>query len=342
MSSLLDDPTVQAGLGLLGIPPLPDLGALDEHIAAVDDATEYHRQLASHGAGASLLAVENQGPAADAVRADLTGSGGLLAQAGETADGFAAQGHLLRTTRAVIEWAAAILATLAIAAVTAFAFFPELLPRLIAMAKRVGEMIREAMARLGEIFRTLVDRRYAKEVEGVAIRLHDVWREPRLLGDGTYEPKFKPTTDKKWIKRHGTDQVDIANNHYLHLPVDRQKEVKASARVAVRQIRQAKRNGVDLESQEFMESASSKIHDAWLKRNLKSAESDQKLPYPELTELEKQKDRDVLIEALKFYGIVVTTATVVRLLNSDPPDAPEVPEPPPSRRDGHLDRPQHE
>ena len=63
--------------------------------------------------------------------------------------------------------------------------------------------------------------------------MHDEWRAPRRLDDGRYEPRPKKTTDQAWIAKNNTDEVDIANTDYKDLPVDREKETKASATVAV-------------------------------------------------------------------------------------------------------------
>ncbi|MFQ6324956.1 hypothetical protein ACLMAL_02330 [Nocardia sp. CWNU-33] len=54
----------------------------------------------------------------------------------------------------------------------------------------------------------------------LATRLHDNWRAPRLLRDGSYEPRPKPTIDPDWIAATGTDTVDIANVEHRDLPKD--------------------------------------------------------------------------------------------------------------------------
>jgi hypothetical protein len=297
----MSDPVVVAGLGLLGVPPLPDLRLLDEHIEAVEGAAAYHAELAS--SGAARFPGEDEGPAADALRVNLTGPSGALYEPADIASRFEAQGGVLRTARGVIDWAGAILAALAVAAGIAAVYFPELLLRLRTMATRIGEMIRAAMRRMGEVFRRLVDGRMSSKIERVAGRMHEHWRSGRTLPDRSgFEPRIKPTTDKRWIKRHGVDQVDIANTQYRDLPADIRRENWQSARHAIKVIREGKRQGVNVHSDTFLESASSDVHDAWLLRNAATATEEQKLPYAALSEVEKAKDRVVVLNALDVVG----------------------------------------
>ena len=37
--------------------------------------------------------------------------------------------------------------------------------------------------------------------------LHEAWRAPRKLEDGTYEPRMKKSKDEVWNAAHGTDDV---------------------------------------------------------------------------------------------------------------------------------------
>jgi hypothetical protein len=158
MSDLLSDPYVVTGLSILGVPPLPDLDLLDEHIAAVDAAAAYYRELAADGRYAYQLAAANQGLAANAVFANLTGSGGALSETGDLAERFSHTADGLRITRTLIDWAAGVLAVLAVLAVAVAAFFPETLAQLIAMARRISEMIRAGMRVVGRLLRALTKR----------------------------------------------------------------------------------------------------------------------------------------------------------------------------------------
>lgn len=159
-------------------------------------------------------------------------------------------------------------------------------------------MLRNALGSVARIFRSLLRTPRARQVDTVAGRLHDLWRAPRRLNSGSYEPRIKMTTDKAWARKNGTDQVDIANTDYKRLPRDWQKENRDSADVAVRLLRDGEKRGADLRSEKFMEEASEEVHKAWLRRNGEWAPAEQKLPYRQLSELEKEKDREVVRAAL--------------------------------------------
>lgn len=297
--SVLSDPVVTTGLGLLGIPPLPDLGMLDDHIAVVENAAAYHRRLGPDTTSAYRLGSANQGAAASAVRADFTSDKGAVRRSDDLAGRLSTTADGLRICKYVIEWVAGLLAVTAVAAVIVIAYFPELLPRLISMARRFFDMILDAVKSIGRLFDRLGERGISKKVDKVASRLHEQWRSSRRLEDGTFEPRLKTTTDSAWIKKHGTDQIDIANTRYENLPADWQKENKASADVAVRLVTDGRRAGVDVHSPDFVESASAKVHDAWLERNGEWAPPEQQLPYEALSEEEKAKDRFVVLNALE-------------------------------------------
>ncbi|MFB9833221.1 hypothetical protein [Actinoallomurus acaciae] len=135
----------------------------------------------------------------------------------------------------------------------------------------------------------------------MADRLHDEWRASRRLPGGGYAARVKKTGDQRWITSHGTDQVDIANTRYQDLPADWQRETRESADLAVGLVRDSWLRGVDPRSEEFIESASSRVHDAWLRRNGAWAPPEQRLPYAELAEEEKAKDRAFVLMALDLF-----------------------------------------
>lgn len=130
-------------------------------------------------------------------------------------------------------------------------------------------------------------------------QLHDTWRASRKLEDGTFDPRIKTTKDVKYIESQGTDQVDIANTDFSELPKDWQGENRAAAEVVMKLIFDELRNGGEF-APSFIEQASAKVHDAWLERNGAWAPESQKLPYEELSEEEKQKDRDQVLAGLKI------------------------------------------
>ncbi|MCG5220753.1 hypothetical protein [Streptosporangium sp. KLBMP 9127] len=152
---VLSDPAVVPGLGLLGVPPLPDLALLDDHITEIDTAAAYHRQLAFDGENAYRLARFNEGPAADAMHTFVTGREGALPEAGDLANRLTSTADSLRVARDTVEWVAGLLAGVAVAAGIAAVTTPQLLPRLVDMAQRYVAMMRTALSTVGRIFRVV-------------------------------------------------------------------------------------------------------------------------------------------------------------------------------------------
>ncbi len=125
----------------------------------------------------------------------------------------------------------------------------------------------------------------------VASSLHDQWRASRRKEDGTYEPRMKDD---------GLGgQVDIANTEYINLPEKWQGENKTAAETAVNIVYGAKQERKDVTTPEFLEEASASVHEEWMKRNPKADwNAAQHVPYSELSEPEKQKDRDHVVLAI--------------------------------------------
>lgn len=136
-----------------------------------------------------------------------------------------------------------------------------------------------------------------KFVEVLAGKLHDIWRAPRKKADGTYEPRIKSTTDQKWIKANNKKELDIANTNYEDLPEDWKKENRASALVATNIIYKAVSNKVDMTDSKFVEESSASIHAEWLKRNAWAKGGELDVPYSKLPEVEKAKDREIILLA---------------------------------------------
>lgn len=144
-------------------------------------------------------------------------------------------------------------------------------------------------------------------VENLAYQLHDNWRQTRKKSDGSYEPRIKETKDQDWIANNGgKNQVDIANTIYTKLPSDWQAENKASAVVATDLLYSAIEKNKALDKK-FIEDSSSKIHIEWLKRNTYAKGGALDVPYSKLPEVEKEKDRAVIKEAIQLaidFGLV--------------------------------------
>ena len=126
--------------------------------------------------------------------------------------------------------------------------------------------------------------------------MHEVWRAPRKLEDGTYEPRIKKSTDQDWNALHGTDTVDIANCTFEELPSNWQHENLEAAKVAINCVYDKVINRENI-TQEELEQMASIIHDEWLKRNdyvfgkiEQGGNPDYAVPYDQLSREEQLKD----------------------------------------------------
>ena len=124
--------------------------------------------------------------------------------------------------------------------------------------------------------------------------LHEAWRAPRKLEDGTFESRMKKSKDEDWNKAHGTDDVDIANTSFKDLPSNWQYENLEAARVCIELVFDKVVNGEVITDDELIQMAT-KIHDEWLKRNnwvYDTQYGDPKLavPFAELSADEQAKD----------------------------------------------------
>jgi hypothetical protein len=132
----------------------------------------------------------------------------------------------------------------------------------------------------------------------VASRLHEDWRKTRLNEDGSYEPRVKSTSDQEWIASHGgADEVDIANTTFEALPTDWKAENAKAGEVVATELVLLQRNGVEV-NPETVEMVASKVHDKWLERNNWAKGGELDVPYAELPEDEKAKDRDQVMIGL--------------------------------------------
>lgn len=149
--------------------------------------------------------------------------------------------------------------------------------------------------------------------------LHEAWRETRKKENGTYEPRMKKSKDEKWNKEHGTDDVDIANLTFEELPSNWQYENLEAARVAIAQVFDKVIGGGEI-SEEMIETMSSEVHEAWLKRNdwvydKEYGNPDQAKPYVDLSEEEKAKDRVQIQEAIQKVQAYVRGEIDINKLN---------------------------
>ena len=157
--------------------------------------------------------------------------------------------------------------------------------------------------------------------------LHEHWRSQRpRLPDGRFQPR---------IKTLGGFEYDIANLAFKELPLYYKRDNLLAAAVACESIRKhwaqltaeeerarGKRPGASpppdegererellsrfvetVQGPAFVEAASAEQHEAWLKRNGRFdwVTEEQKRPYALLGDVEKQKDRDIVLLGVRVY-----------------------------------------
>ena len=133
-------------------------------------------------------------------------------------------------------------------------------------------------------------------------KFHEEWRKWRLKKDWTYEPRIKETKDTTWIKKNWTNQVDIANTKFENLPSDWKYENLEAAKVAVNLVYE-KLNKWENISNEFIEETSAKVHEERLKRNSRAKWWELDIPYSDLPESEKAKDRNQVLQAIEIIKL---------------------------------------
>lgn len=138
---------------------------------------------------------------------------------------------------------------------------------------------------------------------------YNKWRNTRKRLDGTYEPKWKESTDDKWNKEHGTNCVDIANTEYEDLPRNRQYERMVAVSVVIDLVLDWIESW-EIITPEIIEKMSSVIHDKWLERRIDTGElldSSLAVPYENLSEEEKGKDRNHIYIAIQIIKEEIET-----------------------------------
>lgn len=130
------------------------------------------------------------------------------------------------------------------------------------------------------------------ELEALIAKKKEITDALRIAGGKTlYEPRLKVVDGKTY---------DIANLGYDDLPEQFKFENRESARVAINQINERIKGGGKL-NDEFIEKASSTVHDEWLKRNGSWAPENQKLTFSKLSKAEADKDRAIVKKALSLF-----------------------------------------
>lgn len=139
-------------------------------------------------------------------------------------------------------------------------------------------------------------------IEKLASQLHDEWRKPRLIVEtGKYKPRMKPVKDAPaWVEKNKSKECDIANTDFKDLPIAWQAENRAVAQSAVEIVRYGMMSGKAVRSELFMEYAAGTIHDHWMIRNGDTAQLELKVHYSKLPEIEKEKDRAIVLKAIEL------------------------------------------
>lgn len=166
----------------------------------------------------------------------------------------------------------------------------------------------EVLASLWErIWVTFTSEEMAKAyfAESLWAEFHEEWRKDYAAKDENIDenwrvkPRIKDTTDEEWIKAHWTDKVDIYYTPFRDLPADKKGDNLEAAKEAIELVFDRVISWEEI-TQERIEEMSSIVHENRMKRN--SWEKDKRpqlfVPYSELPEHEKVKDRKHILQAI--------------------------------------------
>ncbi|CAF0950652.1 unnamed protein product [Rotaria sordida] len=171
---------------------------------------------------------------------------------------------------------------------------------------------------------TLFKKNFRFFVKTVAGIYHSTWREKALAADPNLKNRFKLTNAITFYNssdflypmilkvgsclvhrnlkvardRYNSSliYVDILNTKYDELPPDLAYDNRATARIAGKYILQGVRRK-RLFNQYYIEEISEIIHIEWMKRNRNRSKEELMVPYANLTNTEKNKDRRAVLIA---------------------------------------------
>jgi hypothetical protein len=130
-------------------------------------------------------------------------------------------------------------------------------------------------------------------VEMLASKLHGIWADNYRSGEMS-----KGNENPTRMKDDGMGgQVDILNTSYSDLPPKWQAENKAQAQSAISLVAKNMDGAMG-----NIEGLASEVHDQWVSRNSWAKDGPLGVPYSELPEEEKQKDRDVIVAAYEILS----------------------------------------
>lgn len=122
-----------------------------------------------------------------------------------------------------------------------------------------------------------------RRADDTAAALHDLWRESRSRGDGTFEPHVEEDED---------GAIDLANTPYDKLPDKWKAQLKEDSKVVNRLI--------DENPKAHDDWYAGRVHDAWRARNLDTISDEENVPFAQLSKEAKDQNRVVVREAMKI------------------------------------------
>ena len=132
-------------------------------------------------------------------------------------------------------------------------------------------------------------------------KFHDEWRKSMAQADWTYASRIEKVLDENWIQQHNwKTEVDIVNTEFEDLPSNRKYENLEAAKVAISLVSEKVLNWEEINS-ESLEEMAEIVHNKWLERNWMEWSFDfQRVNYDQLSEEEKAKDRNQLLQAIEI------------------------------------------
>lgn len=132
-------------------------------------------------------------------------------------------------------------------------------------------------------------------------KFHDEWRKSMAQEDWTYASRIEKVLDENWIQQHNwKTEVDIVNTEFEDLPSNRKYENLEAAKVAISLVSEKVLHWEEINS-ESLEEMAEIVHNKWLERNWMEWSFDfQRVSYDQLSEEEKAKDRNQLLQAIEI------------------------------------------
>lgn len=132
-------------------------------------------------------------------------------------------------------------------------------------------------------------------------KFHDEWRKSMAQEDWTYASRIEKVLDENRIQQHNwKTEVDIVNTEFEDLPSNRKYENLEAAKVAISLVSEKVLHWEEINS-ESLEEMAEIVHNKWLERNWMEWSFDfQRVSYNQLSEEEKAKDRNQLLQAIEI------------------------------------------